>query len=152
MGAMMFERMKKLVFFSSMVVVGVQVTFAHHSVTANFDRSLRVEITGTLTAFHLRNPHTHLEVDVVEEDGSVSNWLVEWGTRNDLIRRGVNVESIKEGEEVTVTMIPSRRLENVGYARSLVLADGSTLRDCGYAAFREALNSSDGRECEAPER
>ena len=152
MGVTMFERMKKIVFFSSTVVVGGQAAFAHHSVTANFDRSLRVEITGTLTAFHLRNPHTHLEVDVVEEDGSVSNWLVEWGTRNDLIRRGVNVESIKEGEEVTVTMVPSRRLENVGYARSLVLADGSTLRDCGYAAFREALNSSDNRECEAPER
>lgn len=125
---------------------------AHHSVSANFDRDRRVEITGTLVAFHLRNPHTHLEVDVTEEDGSVSHWLVEWGTRNDLIRRGVDVESIEEGQEVTVTMIPSRRLENVGYARSLVLADGSTLRDCGFAAFREALTSEEDVECEAPER
>jgi len=126
--------------------------FAHHSVSANFDRSLSVEITGTLVAFHLRNPHTQLEVDVVEEDGSVSHWLVEWGTRNDLIRRGVDVDSIKEGEEVTVTMIPSRRLENVGYARSLVLANGSTIRDCGYAAFRDSLINPDEVECEAPER
>ena len=125
---------------------------AHHSVTANFDRDARVEITGKLVAFHLRNPHTHLEVDVVEEDGSVSHWLVEWGTRNDLIRRGVDVDRINEGEEVTVTMIPSRRLENVGYARSLVLEDGSTIRDCGYAAFREALNNPEVTECEAPER
>ena len=129
-----------------------QTAFAHHSVSGNFDRNGRVEITGTLVAFHLRNPHTHLEVDVVEDDGSVSHWLVEWGTRNDLIRRGVDVDSIKEGEEVTVTMIPSWRLENVGYARSLVLADGSTIRDCGYAAFREALNNPEVTECEAPER
>ena len=146
------EQIKNSAILIVVLVVGSQAAFAHHSVTANFDRNIRVEITGTLTAFHLRNPHTHLEVDVVEEDGSVSNWLVEWGTRNDLIRRGVDVYSINEGEEITVMMIPSRRLENVGYVRSLVLADGSTLSDCGWAAFREALNSSDGRECEAPER
>ena len=125
---------------------------AHHSVSANFDRDTRVEITGTLTAFLLRNPHTHLEVDVVEEDGSVSHWLVEWGTKNDLIRRGVDVDRITEGDEVTVTMILSRRLEHVGYARSLTLSDGSTIRDCGYRAFRDALRSAKEPECEAPER
>ena len=125
---------------------------AHHSVSANFDRDQRVEITGTLTAFHLRNPHSHLEVDVVEDDGSVSHWLVEWGTRNDLIRRGVDVDSITVGQEVTVTMIPSRTLENVGYARTLVLADGSLIQDCGYAAFRDALRRGEEVECDAPER
>jgi len=125
---------------------------AHHSVSANFDRDSRVEITGTLTAFLLRNPHTHLEVDVVEEDGSVSHWLVEWGTKNDLIRRGVDVDRISEGEEVTVTMIPSRTLEHVGYARSLTLADGSTIQDCGYRAFRDSLRNAEEIECEAPER
>jgi len=125
---------------------------AHHSVSANFDRDARVEITGTLTAFHLRNPHTRLEVDVIEEDGGVSHWLVECGTRSDLIRRGVDVDRITEGEQVTVTMIPSRRLEHVGYARTLTLSDGSTISDCGYAAFREALRSGEQVECEAPER
>ena len=134
----MKKLMQKILLANVIALIG-PIASAHHSVTANFNRDLRVEITGTLVAFHLRNPHTHLEVDVIEEDGTVSHWLVEWGTRNDLIRRGVDVESITEGEEVTVTMIPSRRLENVGYARSLVLADGSTLRDCGYAAFRDAL-------------
>lgn len=124
---------------------------AHHSVSANFDRDRLVEITGTLVEFHLRNPHTHLEVDVAEQDGSVTRWLVEWGTRNDLIRRGVDVEAITTGEIVTVTMIPSRTLENVGYARSLVLSDGTTIRDCGYRAFRDALRSGEA-ECEAPER
>ena len=40
---------------------------AHHSVSGNFDRDARLDITGTLTAFHLRNPHSRLEVDVVED-------------------------------------------------------------------------------------
>lgn len=129
---------------------------AHHSVSANFDRTKRQEITGTLTAFHLRNPHSQFELDVVEADGSVSHWLVDWGTRNDLIRRGVDVDRIKVGDEITITLIPSRRLEHVGYARGLVLADGSEIRDCGYAAFRDALLSGgEGGaelECEEPDR
>ena len=125
---------------------------AHHSVRTNFDRGDRREITGTLTAFHLRNPHTHLEIDVVEEDGSVSHWLVEWGTRNDLIRRGVDVDRLMVGDEITVTLIYSRNLENVGYARGIVLADGTTIRDCGFAAFRDALVSGSELQCEEPDR
>ena len=132
--------------------LGSQSAMAHHSVAANFDPTVRVEITGTLTAFHLRNPHTHLEVDVAEEDGSVTHWLVEWGTKNDLIRRGVDVDRIREGEEVTITMVPSRRLEHVGYARSMTLSDDSTIRDCGYTAFREALRNEEEVDCDAPER
>ncbi len=125
---------------------------AHHSVSANFDRDARHDITGTVTAFHLRNPHSQLEVDVIEEDGTVSHWLVDWGTKNDLVRRGVDVDRIKVGEELTITLIPSRRLEHVGYARSMVLADGSQIRDCGYAAFRDALVSGSEFECQGPNR
>ena len=148
----MVEQMLKVLILAAALGLGGQSAMAHHSVSANFDTSVRVEITGTLTAFHLRNPHSHFEVDVVEEDGTISHWLVEWGTKNDLIRRGVDVDRIKEGEEVTITMVPSRRLEHVGYARSLILADGATIRDCGYAAFRDALRNSEAIECEAPER
>ena len=137
--------------FAAAVMVG-PVAVAHHSVSANFDRDRLVEITGTLIEFRLRNPHTHLEVDVAEEDGSITRWLVEWGTRNDLIRRGVDVDRITVGDEVTVTMIPSRTLDNVGYARSLVLSDGSLIQDCGYAAFRDALRRGEEVECDAPER
>ena len=140
------------VFFFAALGLAAQSGLAHHSVSGNFDRDARQDITGTLTAFHLRNPHSHLEVDVVEEDGSVSHWLVEWGTRNDLIRRGVDLDSVRVGDELTITLIPSRRLERVGYARVLTLADGTVVRDCGFAAFREALLAGTEVECEEPDR
>lgn len=130
----------------------VQAGLAHHSVSGNFDRDTLQDITGTLTAFHLRNPHTHLEVNVVEDDGTVSHWLLEWGTRNDLIRRGVDFDRLKEGDMLTITLIPSWRLEHVGYVRSIVLPDGSIVRDCGFAAFREALVAGTELNCEAPDR
>ena len=125
---------------------------AHHSVSGNFDRDTLRDITGTLTAFHLRNPHSHLEVDVVEDDGTVSHWLAEWGTGNDLIRRGVDVDRLKVGDTLTITLIPSWRLEHVGYVRSIVLPDGSIVRDCGFAAFREALVAGTELNCEVPDR
>lgn len=130
------------------VSLGPQAALTHHSVSANFDQTVSSEITGTVTAFHLRNPHTQLELDVTGEDGAVVQWLVEWGTKNDLIRRGVNVDRIRVGDELTITLAPSRQLEHVGYFRSALLPDGSTIRDCGYAAFREALVNSKDFECE----
>jgi len=112
---------------------------AHHSVVANFDRDEQREITGVVTAFHLRNPHSQLEVDVTEPDGAIAHWLVEWGTRNDLIRRGVDVNRIKVGDELTISLIMSRQLAHVGYFQWATLPDGATIRDCGYAVFRDAL-------------
>ena len=140
------------IFLFAALGLAAQSGVAHHSVSGNFDRDARQDITGTLTAFHLRNPHSHLEVDVVGEDGTVSHWLVEWGTRNDLIRRGVDLDSVRVGDELTITLIPSRRLEHVGYARVLTLADGTVVRDCGFAAFREALLAGTEVECEEPDR
>jgi len=113
--------------------------WGHHSVVANFDRDDQREITGVVTAFLLRNPHSQLAVDVTEPDGAISHWLVEWGTRNDLIRRGVDVNRIKVGDELTISLIMSRQLAHVGYFQWAVLPDGSTIRDCGYAVFRDAL-------------
>jgi len=135
-----------------LLALSVQSVMAHHSVAANFDRDSIVEVRGTLAEFILRNPHTHFEVDVTEEDGTVSRWLIEWGTKNDLIRRGVEVDKIKVGEEVTVTMMLSRTLERVGYARSLILSDGTTIQDCGFSAYRNALQSGEEVKCEPPER
>ena len=140
------------VFLFAALSLAARSGVAHHSVSGNFDRDARLDITGTLTAFHLRNPHSHLEVDVVEENGTVSHWLVEWGTRNDLIRRGVDLDSVGVGDELTITLIPSRRLEHVGYARVLTLADGTVVRDCGFAAFREALLAGTEVECAEPDR
>ena len=79
---MSFRRITFRVVCVSALCLSAELAVAHHSVAANFDRSAPSEITGIVTAFHLRNPHSKLEVDVVEDDGTVSNWLVEWGTKN----------------------------------------------------------------------
>jgi hypothetical protein len=121
---------------------------AHHSVAINFERGEPMEIRGTVKEVHMRNPHSQYVVAVRAEDGTVTDWFVEWSDRNSLVRRGVDLDLIKPGDTITVTVWPSQRLPNVGYFVQAVLADGSVYRDCGFVQYREAVASSTQFRCE----
>jgi uncharacterized protein DUF6152 len=125
---------------------------AHHSVAINFERGEPLEIRGTVREVHMRNPHSQYVVDVPKEDGTVTEWFVEWSDRNSLVRRGVDLELIKPGDTVTLTLWPSQRLPNVGYFVQAVLADGSIYRDCGFVKYREAAINSTKFQCEEGSR
>jgi hypothetical protein len=122
---------------------------AHHSVAANFDRQKTVELTGTVSAVHLRNPHSQYVLDVIADDGEVTEWFIEWSDRNALVRRKVDLDLIRVGDVITVTAWPSRRLENVGFFVQAILPDGSMYRDCGFEEFRRAVADSSEYSCEA---
>ena len=123
-------------------------SIAHHSVAVNFERGEPIEIRGTVKEVHMRNPHSQFVVGVPEKDGTATDWFVEWSDRNSLIRRGVDLELIKPGDIVTLTLWPSQRLPNVGYFVQAVLADGSIYRDCGFVQYREAVAKSVTFRCE----
>ena len=55
------------------------------------------------------------------------------------MRRKVPVSLIHVGDKVTINVSPSKRLPNLGYFRTATLPDGTVLRDCGFAAFREGI-------------
>jgi hypothetical protein len=112
---------------------------AHHSVAANFDGSKSLDITGKVKAVEIRNPHSQITLEVSKPDGSVSAFYVEWSDKNALLRRSVPVDKIKIGDKVTISVMPSRRLPNLGYFRTATLPDGTVLKDCGFAAFRESV-------------
>jgi hypothetical protein len=121
---------------------------AHHSVAINFERGEPTEIRGVVKEVHMRNPHSQYVVAVPEADGTVTEWFVEWSDRNSLVRRGVDLDLIKPGDAVTLTLWPSQRLPNVGYFVQAVLADGSIYRDCGFVQYREAVVSSTKFRCD----
>ena len=96
----------------------------------------------------MRNPHSQYVVAVPGQDGTVTDWFIEWSDRNSLVRRGVDLDLIKPGDTVTLTLWPSQRLPNVGYFVQAVLADGSIYRDCGFVQYREAIVNSTKFRCE----
>lgn len=113
---------------------------AHHSVAANFDQSKSISVTGTITELDMRNPHSQITLAVpASGGGSAVEWFIEWSDVNSLIRRSVPYGQLRVGDEVTITLSPSRRLPNVGYFRQAVLPGGTILRDCGFGAFRRSV-------------
>ncbi len=112
---------------------------AHHSVAANFDQSKAVDVVGKVKEVEIRNPHSQITLEVAKPGGGVMEFYVEWSDKNALLRRSVPVGKIRVGDMVTVNVSPSRRLPNLGYFRAATLPDGTILRDCGFAAFREGI-------------
>ena len=102
---------------------------AHHSQSAEFDRSKTVEFMGIVKAIEWTNPHGYVQVEVEGTDGESSIYRVEIQAPNGLYRNGWRRNSVDPGTVVTFSGSPSRDAESVNVSGQLILADGT-------AAFR----------------
>lgn len=75
---------------------------AHHAFSAEFDVDKPVTLTGAVTRIEWTNPHAWFHIDVTEETGKVTNWGLEMGSPNGLMRNGWTRNSMKVGDVVTV--------------------------------------------------
>ncbi|MSO82445.1 MAG: hypothetical protein EXQ53_04010 [Acidobacteria bacterium] len=105
------------------LLLGPLPVVAHHG-AATFDTSAEITVKGTVTEWIWSNPHCFLKFDVKGEDGTTRNWAIETGNVADASKRGWARRSFKPGDDVTVTLQPSRSGAPVGRARTVVLADG----------------------------
>ena len=97
---------------------------AHHSFAAEFDASKPVKVTGTVTKIEWMNPHVWFFADVKDESGEVTNWGVEMGSPNGLMRAGWSRTSMKLGDVVSVEGSRAKDGSNNVNARAVTL--GST--------------------------
>lgn len=81
---------------------------AHHSFEVEFDANKSVNLRGKVTRFDLVNPHSWVYVDVADENGKVTNWAVQMGVPNVLIRRGITKKSIAVGTVIIVDGFQAR--------------------------------------------
>jgi len=107
------------------LVVGAVTARAHHSVAAEFDTSKPITFKGTIKKVDWTNPHIYTSVETKTADGKTIVYRVEGGPPNSLFRQGWRKDSLKIGEEVTVTGIRAKREDsmNIGQAQ-IVTADG----------------------------
>ena len=75
---------------------------AHHAFAAEFDGNRPVNLQGKVTRVEWINPHTWIHIEVKKADGTVEKWMVEGGTPNTLLRRGITRDSIAIGTEIVV--------------------------------------------------
>ena len=113
------------VFLSCMgLVVSTGAVLAHHSFDAEYDRNKTVVMKGIVTRLEWMNPHTRFYIDVKDANGRVTNWNLELGSPNVLIRAGWTRHSLNVGDLVTVTAYLARDGSRMANARTIILANG----------------------------
>jgi Family of unknown function (DUF6152) len=78
---------------------------AHHSFSM-FDRDTQRVMTGTVARWAFNNPHSWLYLNVKNADGSESLWSFEGAAPPQLIGRGINGNTVKPGDSLTVMYCP----------------------------------------------
>ena len=104
---------------------------AHHSF-AMFDQKKIVTLEGKVHEFQWTNPHAFLEID----DTKGTRWSLELNSPNNLKRQGWSRNSLKPGDEISVTFNPLRNGKQGGLFNSLVKADGKVLAEAAFAGGR----------------
>jgi hypothetical protein len=105
------------------LLVGVSGVAAHHSFSAEFDASKTFKFTGPVTKVEWMNPHTFFYIDVKDEKtGKVTNWAMEMGSPNGLMRNGWTRNTMKIGDVVTVEGSMAKDGSPTGNARTVVMA------------------------------
>jgi hypothetical protein len=123
---------------------GVSIS-AHHSFAAEFDANQPVQLKGTVVKVEWINPHTWIHLDVKKNDGSMERWMIEGGTPNTLLRRGLTKNSLPEGTELVVDGYKAKNGSNRANGRDLTFTDGRKLfmGSSGTGAPRDGKDATD---------
>lgn len=97
---------------------------AHHSAVAFDLNAPLVSVTGKVTRFVWRSPHTSINMEVVDDQGQVVAWKFEGGGTTSLVKHGFTRSTIKPGDVITVTANPLKDRGPGGLIRGVELADG----------------------------
>lgn len=100
---------------------------AHHAFAAEFDVERPVELTGTVTQVEMINPHSWIHIEVVGDDGEPTVWMVEGGSPNSLLRRGITRSSVPIGSELTIEGYQARDGGHRAVGRNITFSDGRAL-------------------------
>ena len=74
----------------------------HHAFGAEFDPDAPIRLEGTIVRVEWVNPHSWIHINVQNDDGTSTVWMVEGGTPNVLQRRGLRRECLPIGSELIV--------------------------------------------------
>ena len=107
-----------------LVVSAAVPVLAHHSFSAQFDRSKPITLTGPVTKIDWINPHARFVMEAKDANGATFNWEVELAAPAMLMRRGWTRTSLKIGAVVTVSAFLAKDGSKLANASTVTLSTG----------------------------
>jgi hypothetical protein len=123
----MHSRLLKVAVSAGALLAAALPLAAHHSFSAEFDQNKKVVLEGTVVQFEWVNPHSWLDIDVPQPDGTVQHWKLEGGSPSVLLRLGWNKNSLPAGTRIKVTAFQAKDASFRGSTREIEFPDGRKL-------------------------
>jgi Family of unknown function (DUF6152) len=99
-----------LVLFVAVVMLASAMTvYAHHSFAATYQQDKKITIQGKVVQLLMRNPHSFIHVEVMDEAGKPVTWSIEGGGATQM--KNTNGDVLKVGDKVEVVCNPGRSLD-----------------------------------------
>ena len=128
------------------LVLGALPVVAHHAFSSEFDANRPVQLAGVVTKMEWVNPHSWIHIDIRKPDGTVEKWMVEGGTPNTLLRRGLRKQDLLPGTEIKVEGYQAKDGGLRANGRNLTLPNGRALflGSSGTGAPRDGTDANEG--------
>src|SRR4051812_16809586 len=78
--------------------------FAHHSFAATYDVDKKITLEGKVVQMMMRNPHSFIHVEVMDESGKPVTWSIEGGGTQQM--KNGQGDPLRVGDKVQVVCNP----------------------------------------------
>ena len=138
------KKVAALVGFTSLMLSSTQ-SWSHHAFGAEFDPNRPLVLRGPVTKVEWVNPHAWIHIEHTNEAGEVESWMVEGGTPNTLLRRGLRRKSLLPGTVIVVDGYQSKDRSMRANGRDVTFEDGSKifLGSSGTGAPKDGADNSE---------
>jgi hypothetical protein len=100
---------------------------AHHAFAAEFDVNKPVKLRGNVVKVEMVNPHSWIHVAVKNADGTTTEWMIEGGSPNALIRHGFTKASLPAGTEIIFEGYQAKDGSPRANGRDITFPDGKKI-------------------------